>query len=218
MLTSAIMLSDKWWFSLFELSGIFVFACSGAIAGVRKGLDPFGVLVLSFITACGGGLTRDVLLGAFPPAVISDWRYLPVTIVAGLSTFYGFRYIDRFNHPFLWFDAIGLGFFSMVGSLKALDFNMMPHWAIVFGVITGIGGGIMRDIMLAQVPLVLRADFYALPALLGSTIMIVLITFLGVAPGLAAFLGASVCLALRMLALRYHWRIPGRQIEDEAGK
>ena len=213
MMTSAIMLSDKWWFALFELSGIFVFACSGAVAGIRKGLDPFGVLVVSFITACGGGLIRDVLLGDFPPAVINDWRYLPVTIVAGLSTFYAFRIIDKLNHPLLIFDAIGLGFFSMVGSLKALDFNLTPHWAVVFGMITGVGGGILRDMVLSEIPVVLRADMYALPALIGSSIMVMLFLLVGVAPAVSALIGASTCLVLRLMALRYKWRLSPKDIQ-----
>ena len=211
---SAIMLSDRWWFALLELSGIFVFACSGAVTGVRKGLDPFGVLVISFITACGGGLIRDVLLGAYPAAVISDWRYLPVTIAAGLSTFYGFRMIDRLNQPFLIFDAIGLGFFSMVGALKALDFNMLPHWAIVFGLITGVGGGMLRDIIMAQIPVVLRTDIYALPSIIGSTVMVIPIVYFDMVPGLAAFLGASTCVILRIMAIRFKWRLPPREIPD----
>ena len=214
MMTASIMLSDRWWFSLFELSGIFVFAASGAIAGVRRGLDPFGVLVISFITACGGGLMRDVLLGDFPPAVISDWRYLPVTIIAGLSTFYGFKTIDKFDHPLLFLDAIGLGFFSMVGTLKALDFNMMPHWAVMFGVITGVGGGILRDMVLMQIPVVLRADFYALPALIGSAIMVLMIMLLEYDAGFSAVIGASICVILRMLAIRNQWGLSPRNLNE----
>lgn len=212
MMTASIMLSDRWWFSLFELSGIFVFAASGAVAGVRRGLDPFGVLVISFITACGGGLMRDVLLGDFPPAVIRDWRYLPVTIAAGLSTFYGFKIINKFDHPLLFLDAIGLGFFSMVGALKALDFNMVPHWAVMFGVITGVGGGVLRDMVLMQVPVVLRADFYALPAMIGATIMVLMIVLLEFEPGFSAAIGASTCVILRILAIRYQWGLAPRNL------
>src|ERR1700726_3705125 len=144
-----------------DLVGTFVFALSGAGAAVKHRLDLFGVLVLSFVAGNVGGITRDVLIGSVPPAAISDWRYLAVSLLAGVITFYWYSAVDRLRSPVLVFDAAGLALFAVSGTQKALAFGLNPIMAALLGVLTGIGGGIVRDVLLAEVPVVLRSDLYA---------------------------------------------------------
>jgi len=151
-----------------DLGGTFVFALSGATAGIKHRLDIFGVLALSFAAGNAGRITRDVLIGAIPPAAISDWRYIAVSLLAGLVTFYQYPIINRLRNPVLVFDGAGLSLFAVSGTLKALAFHLNPITAILLGVLTGIGGGMVRDVLVAEVPTVLRAELYAVAALAGS--------------------------------------------------
>ena len=128
-----------------DLVGTFVFALSGAAAGVKHRLDLFGVLVLSFAAGNAGGMTRDVLIGAVPPEAISDWRYVGVSLLAGVGTFYWYSIIDRLGSPVLVFDAAGLAIFAVAGTEKALGYGLNPVLAPLLGMLTGIGGGMLRD-------------------------------------------------------------------------
>ena len=136
---------------LFDLAGTFVFALSGAMAGVKRKLDLFGVLVLSFAAANSGGIARDVLIGAVPPNAISDWRYLGISLAAGLLTFYFSNVIIRLWNPVLLFDAAGLALFAVSGAQKALNYGLNPVMATSLGMLTGIGGGMMRDVLLTEI-------------------------------------------------------------------
>ena len=156
-----------------DLVGTFVFALSGATAGVKRRLDFFGVLVLSFAAANSGGIARDLLIGAVPPAAVSDWRYLAVSLLAGAITFYWHPIIDRLRSPVLVFDGAGLALFAVSGTQKALAFGLNPIMAALLGVLTGIGGGIVRDVLLAEVPVVLRSDLYAVAALGGAAVVVI---------------------------------------------
>ena len=153
-----------------DLVGTFVFALSGAVAGVKNRLDLLGVLVLSFAAGNAGGIARDLLIGAVPPAAISDWRYLAVSLLAGITTFYGFSGVDRLRSPVLVFDGAGLALFAVSGTQTALAFGLNPVMAALLGMLTGIGGGMTRDVLLAEIPTVLRADLYALAALAGAVL------------------------------------------------
>ena len=190
-----------------DLVGTFAFAISGATAGVRKRLDLFGVLVLSFAAATAGGITRDFLIGATPPVALSDWRYLAVSVLAGLMTFYSHERVERLRNPVQLFDAIGLGLFAVTGAAKALDAGLNPVSAMLLGMLTGIGGGIARDILAARIPVVLQADLYAVAALAGAAV-VVAGDRLGLpqAPVLAT--GAVLVFVLRFLAIRRGWRLP----------
>src|SRR4051812_37181241 len=148
-----------------DLAGTFVFALSGALAGVERRLDLFGVLVLSFAAGTFGGIARDVLIGAVPPASVSDWRYLAGSLIAGIITFYGHPNVSRWRSPVLVFDGAGLAFFAVSGTQKAIAFGASPVMAALLGMVTGIGGGMTRDVLLAQVPTVLHAELYAVAAL-----------------------------------------------------
>jgi uncharacterized membrane protein YeiH len=190
-----------------DLFGTFAFAISGATAGVRKQLDLFGVLVLAFAAATAGGITRDVLLGATPPAALVDWRYLAVSIFAGLAAFHGYRRVERLRNPVQLFDAIGLGVFAVSGAAKALDYGLGPSGAVLLGIVSGIGGGIARDVLLAEIPCVLRRELYAVAALLGAACVVVG-NALGWAEGPVVVGGALACFVLRLLAIRRGWQLP----------
>ena len=190
-----------------DLSGTFVFALSGALAGAKRKLDLFGVLVLSFAAATAGGIARDVLIGAVPPAALDDWRYLGVSLLAGVITFYFSPLIERMSNSVLLFDAAGLALFAVTGASKALTYGLNPVMAVVLGMVTGIGGGIARDVLLAEIPIVLRAELYAVAALAAATVVVVGHTLgLPVVPVTAVAL--ILCFSLRVMAIRYGWRLP----------
>jgi len=190
-----------------DLVGTFVFALSGATAGVKHRLDLFGVLVLSFAAGNAGGITRDLMIGAVPPAAISDWRYLAVSVFAGTLTFWWPSAIDQLRSPVLLFDAAGLGLFAVAGTEKALAFGLNSVMAALLGMVTGIGGGMTRDVLLAEIPTVLRADLYALAALAGAAVVVI-----GAAlrlPSTAVTIaGALLCFGLRFTAIRRGWHLP----------
>ena len=190
-----------------DLIGIFVFAISGALVAVRKDLDVFGVLVLAGATGLGGGFLRDVLIDATPPAALTDWRYLLMPVVAGLVTFGFHPAVGRMERGVNIFDAFGLALFCVTGALKAVEFGLGPLPAALMGLLTGIGGGIIRDLLTGRVPVVFRGEIYATAALLGAAIAVVG-DELGQPDLVGALLGGSVCLAWRLLAIRRGWRAP----------
>lgn len=202
-----VMLSKELLPYLLDLAGTFVFALSGAMAGVKHRLDLFGVLVLSFAAANTGGITRDVLIGAVPPAAINDWHYVGVSLLAGLATFFFPSRIHREWNPVLLFDAAGLALFAVTGASKALAHGLNPVMATLLGMLTGIGGGMARDLLLAQIPTVLRAELYAVAALAGAAV-VVIANMLQLPAGAAAIAGAALCFGLRVLAMKRGWRLP----------
>jgi uncharacterized membrane protein YeiH len=197
--------------TVLDLVGTFVFAISGAASGVKHRIDLFGVLVLSFVAATAGGITRDVLIGAVPPASILDWRYITLSLVAGLVTFFWYPLIAKMKSPVQLFDALGLGLFAVVGAGKAMAFHLGPAAAVLMGVLTGIGGGVARDILVGEVPVVFTAELYAVAALAGAAIVvigdIVFPSYAAITPAI----GGIVCVALRLLAIRKGWKLPVAQ-------
>jgi uncharacterized membrane protein YeiH len=189
-----------------DLVGSFAFALSGATVGVRHRLDLFGVLVLAFAAATAGGITRDALLRS-TPAALSDPSYLAVAVLAGLVTFYRHDDVERLRNPVQLFDAVGLGLFAVSGAGKALALGIGPTGALMLGILSGVGGGIARDVLVAQIPAVLRRELYAVAAALGAGIVVG-----GHALGLPATplaaTGAMACFALRFLAIRRGWQLP----------
>ena len=176
------------------------------MTGVKHRLDLFGVLVLAFAAATSGGILRDLLIGAVPPAAVVDWRYLVVSLAAGLVTFLRFGDVDRLRNPVLLLDAAGLALFAVSGALKALASGLNPVAAVLLGMLTGIGGGMVRDLLVAEVPIVLRADLYAVAALAGATVAVAC-QRLGL-PIVGAVAGALVCFGLRLAAIGRGWRLP----------
>jgi uncharacterized membrane protein YeiH len=202
---------------LLDLAGTFVFALSGAMAGIRHKLDLFGVLVLSFAAGNTGGIIRDVLIGVVPPGAINDWHYLVVSLIAGIITFYFPSTIMQRRNPVLLFDAAGLALFAVSGAHKAVVYGLNPIMATLLGMLTGIGGGMARDVLLAEIPTVLRADLYAVAALVGAAI-VVIANMLQLPSGVAALVGAALCFALRVLAMKYGWQLPVAGTERRRSK
>ena len=162
---------------------------------------------MSFAAGNAGGIARDLLIGATPPAAISDWRYLAVSLSAGLVTFWRPSNIDRLSSPVLLFDAAGLGLFAVAGAQKALAYGLHPVMAAALGMLTGIGGGMTRDVLLTEVPTVLRADLYAIAALAGAAV-VVIGAGLGLPATAVTITGAVLCFGLRFMAIRRGWHLP----------
>jgi uncharacterized membrane protein YeiH len=193
--------------AVLDLGGTFVFAISGALLAVKRRLDVFGVLVLSFAAGNAGGITRDLLIGAVPPSAVADWKYVGVSAVAGLVTFFWHPTTDRFRNDVLWYDAVGLAFFAVAGTQKALLHGLHPAMAALLGMLTGIGGGMLRDVLVTEIPTVLRADVYASAALAGATVVAVA-HVLHISPIVATVVGGALCFGLRFGAIRYGWHLP----------
>jgi uncharacterized membrane protein YeiH len=191
-----------------DLAGTLVFAVEGAMAAVNGNLDLVGIMTLAFCTALGGGIIRDTLLGALPPAALRDWRYPTIALTAAVLVFALNGYVRAIPAPALQaLDAAGLAIFAIAGTEKAIIHKMNPLVAVLLGTITGVGGGTLRDVLLTQVPNVLRFEVYATAAALGSVVMIVA-TRIRVPQNLAAGFGGVACFLLRVISLWRHWNVP----------
>jgi uncharacterized membrane protein YeiH len=184
-----------------DLTGSFVFAVEGALAAIDAGFDPIGVLVLSYVTALGGGIIRDLLIGARPPAAL-------IVIAAATATWLLHHQVERVPPMLLSaLDAGGLALFAVAGAQKSIDYGMYRLNSVFLGAIGGVGGGTMRDVLLNQVPHILYADVYATAALAGAAV-VVGGHVAGVRSRYTALAGVIVCFGLRMLAVRYNWQLP----------
>jgi len=189
-----------------NLAGTFVFGLSGGLAAVRAQLDVFGVVVLAVVVGLAGGITRDLLIGV-PPQTFRDWRYLVVAGAAGLVTFVAHPVLKRLERPILVFDAAGLALFCVTGASTALDQQVGAVEAVVLGAITGVGGGALRDVLLSEIPVVLRSGLYAIPALVGAAIVVAAAK--GGTHHLAfPIIGAAVCFALRLAGIYFNLNVP----------
>jgi uncharacterized membrane protein YeiH len=201
------MISIETFVHIFDLGGTFVFAISGAVAAVNRRLDIFGILVLSFVAGNFGGIGRDLLIGAVPPAALTDGRYLLVSILAGLIVFFSYAGVGRLRNPVLLFDSAGLSFFAIAGAQKAIEYGLSPVMAALMGMLTAIGGGMTRDVLLAEIPHVLRSDLYAVAALAGASVVVVG-DGLSLSYGVSALVGGALCFGLRFMAIRHGWHLP----------
>jgi uncharacterized membrane protein YeiH len=191
-----------------DLIGTFVFAVEGATAAIQGNLDILGLMVLAFATALGGGIIRDVLIGAVPPNSIRDWRYPAAAFAGGAVVFFQSSFVNKVPESLVvTLDAAGLALFAVAGAAKALDYNIHPFLATLMGGVTGVGGGTIRDVLLARVPSVLRSDVYAAAALAGAAAMTLSLK-LKMRPAVATTIGIVVCFALRMVAVHQHWNLP----------
>lgn len=194
-----------------DLAGTFAFALNGALTAVRSArVDVVGVLTLGMITAVGGGIIRDTLLGALPPATFVDWRYLAVAAAGSLIACLFSRGVGRFAGSIDVLDAAGLGLFAVTGAGKALELGVGPMQAIILGAVTGVGGGTVRDVLMGQVPGVLSGGLYAVPALVGAGLVVSLDgggvdRVLGVPVAVGA---AVVCFGIRVAALHFRLDAP----------
>ena len=191
-----------------DLIGTFVFAVEGASAAIQGNLDVLGLMVLAFATALGGGIIRDVLIGAVPPNSIKDWRYPAIAFAGGAVVFFQSSFVNQVPASLIvTLDAAGLALFAVAGAAKALDYGIHPFLAMLMGGVTGVGGGTIRDVLLARIPSVLRSDVYAAAALAGAAAMILALK-LKMRPALASTIGIVVCFVLRMIAVHQHWNLP----------
>lgn len=190
-----------------DLIGTFAFALSGAVLGTRRRMDIFGVLVLAFVTATSGGIMRDLLLGAVPPEAIANWYALAIAVAAGLMAFWLRGPISHLRRPVLVLDAAGLGVFAVAGTYKALEYGLTPPMAAILGMISGIGGGMVRDVLTARVPVVLQAEVYATAAL-AAALVVVAGQWLGLSPAVVSLPAIGLCLVLRLVAISRGWRLP----------
>jgi uncharacterized membrane protein YeiH len=192
---------------ILNLVGTFAFGLSGGILAVRKKMDLFGVLVLSVSTGLGGGIMRDLILGRTPPTTLVDWRYLAAAGLAGLLVFVDYRQIIRWHRFVTAFDAAGLAIFTVTGTTIALENGISPVPAALLGMLTGIGGGALRDILAAEVPLVLRSEIYAVASLLGAIIIVLANQAQALGPT-AEIIAALATFALRVISVWRGWKIP----------
>jgi len=200
-----------------DLTGTFAFALNGALTALRVArLDIVGVVTLGMITAIGGGIIRDVMLGSLPPATFRDWRYLAVAAAGGLIAFTFGRHLDRLSRPINVLDAAGLSLFAVTGANKALLFGLGPAQAVILGAVTGVGGGTIRDVLVRRIPTVLSSGLYAIPALIGATATVVLIEF-HVSGLLTYVAAAALCFGIRMVGVRYDLNAPMPRAAPEPG-
>jgi uncharacterized membrane protein YeiH len=194
--------------TVLDITGTFVFAIEGARAGMAGRLDLLGVLVLAFATALGGGIIRDVLIGFTPPSALRDWRYPALALAGGALTFVFRGWIAQAPpFAFIVLDAAGLALFAVAGTQRALDCKIPPFIAPLLGTITAVGGGVVRDVLLTQVPAVLRVDIYATAALAGAGVMVIT-TQCRLGRTTAACAGFAVCFVLRLVSVALHWHLP----------
>lgn len=192
-----------------DLIGIFVFAISGALLAVRKNFDVFGMAVLAEVTALGGGLFRDLVIGAVPPAAFTDLGYFLTPLLATLLVFFLHPQVERIQVAVNVFDAAGLGLFCVAGTIKAYEYGLGLTASAGLGLTTAVGGGVLRDVLANEVPSLLRwdRDLYAVPAIVGSALIALCIRYDVVNP-LTSGLAVITAFVLRLLAMRYHWRAP----------
>ncbi|WP_262059011.1 trimeric intracellular cation channel family protein [Streptomyces sp. STR69] len=192
-----------------DLVGIFVFAISGALLAVRKNFDVFGIAVLAEVTALGGGLFRDLMIGAVPPAAFTDLGYFITPLFAALLVFFLHPHVERIQAGVNVFDAAGLGLFCVSGTVKAYDYGLSLTSSAALGLATAVGGGVLRDVLANETPSLLRwdRDLYAVPAIVGATISVLCIHYDALTP-LTSGLAIVTAFVLRLLAMRFHWRAP----------
>jgi uncharacterized membrane protein YeiH len=191
-----------------ELAGTFAFAISGATAARQRGLDLFGICAIAFTVACGGGIIRDLCIGAIPPAGLKNWQYLIVSAIAAGLTVSLYSIVQRLKRPVLLFDAVGLSLFAVTGAQKALAYGHNGEVAVLLGITTAVGGGVLRDILLNRVPVILEKEIYASAALTGAVIVVSGNYLKWVSGDWIAIIAISACFILRILGLRYHWNLP----------
>jgi uncharacterized membrane protein YeiH len=194
-------------YQVLDLVGTFAFAISGAVAARQRRLDLFGILSVAFVVACGGGIVRDVCIGATPPAALSDWRYLATSMLASAVTIAAYAKVRRLRFPVLFFDAVGLGLFAVSGAQKSMTYGHNAELAILLGMVSAVGGGVIRDMLLSRVPAILEREIYASAALLGAVVFVVSAE-IGAMSAWTPWVATAVCVGVRLLALYYGWRLP----------
>lgn len=194
-----------------DIVGIAVFAVSGALAAIDKKLDLFGVLFVAVVTGIGGGFLRDALLGATPAAALADWRYLVTPAVVGLVVFFVHPSVARWSRLFLLVDAAGLGLFAVAGTRKGIEFGVGPVGAVAIGIVTAIGGGIIRDVLVREIPTVLHREIYATAALAAAA-LVVLGDRMDLDDVAVAVVAIGVTFTIRVVSRWRNWAAPTPKI------
>jgi len=197
-----------------EMLGTAAFAISGALAATRQRLDVFGVLVITFATAIGGGTVRDVIIGNTPVAWLKDNQTITVIFVSFLLTLIFRRYLRHFSRTLAVFDAVGLGFATIVGLQRGVEANLSPAICVTLGMVSGCFGGVVRDVLLNEIPLVFRKDIYASASMLGGILYFLFASWDMFRP-LAATLAMLSIIGLRLAVMRYGWEFPSLKTPDE---
>ena len=194
-------------YTFLDLVGTFVFALSGAVAARQKGFDIFGIFSVAFSVACGGGIIRDLCIGAIPPAGLTNRLYLLMVLAATLATIGFYRLLKSVRQPVLLFDALGLSVFAVTGARKVIAFGYPYELAILLGIVSAVGGGIIRDILLTRIPVILQKEIYAAAALVGA-LLVVLGDRWRYPVGATSLVAIVACFGLRFLGLHYHLNLP----------
>jgi uncharacterized membrane protein YeiH len=194
-------MDSHWIYTVLDLLGTFAFGVSGAVAARQQRLDLFGIATITFVVACGGGIVRDLCLGTLPPAGLTNWRYLAASLVAAAWVVCAYPTVGRLRSPVQLFDAIGLGLFAVAGAKKALAVGAGAEVAILLGMVSAVGGGVIRDVLLSRVPTILQREIYASAALVGAAVEVGLSQF-GASSAWTPWLAAAVCVLLRLASLR----------------
>lgn len=201
-------------FHMFDLAGTLVFAVSGAIAAVKKRLDFYGIFILAIVTALGGGIFRDILLGRTPPLAFMDITYIAVSCLGALLVILFYKTLDRLHHPLRIMDALGLGIFTVIGVNVTLASHGSWFAAAMLGIVTGTGGGMVRDVLVKEVPMVLRREVYAVASLVGAIFYIIwlqiplLAGFKDIQGGVGVLLSATLIAFLRIISVYRNWHLP----------
>lgn len=186
--------------------GTFAFAISGLRLASEKQFDLFGAFIVGMATAVGGGTMRDVIIGV-SPFWMTQWIYLVIVLLAVLAFLFLHKFISRISNTIFLFDTIGLGLFTIVGFQKTLDAGF-PYWACnLMGMCTGAAGGVVRDILINEVPLIFRRDIYALACMVGGFFYTLALHY-GASPVVAQIGCAMTVILMRLFAVRYHWQLP----------
>ena len=191
-----------------DLLGTAAFAASGALAGIRRQMDIFGVVMLGLVTATGGGTLRDLLLGDIPPFIFKNETYLYLSVAVSLAVFIFHHQLDLLKHPLIYFDAVGLGTFVVIGTGKAITFRLGFFGAVMMGVITATAGGMIRDLLSNRIPLVLQQEVYASACLAGGVLLYLLHQYTTLPHTWLLLASASTVIILRLLAVQYNWSLP----------
>ena len=206
--THPIMVKLQSFYAFLDLAGTFAFAISGATAARQRRLDAFGICVVAFTVACGGGIIRDLCIGSTPPAGLSNWRYLLVTLVATGLTIGFYPFVRQLKQPVLFFDALGLGMFAITGAQKTLAFGHNAEMAVLLAVTTAVGGGVLRDVLLNRVPVILQREVYASAELVGGCIVVLGAHLRWLPADWNTVIALIVSFSIRLLALRFRWNLP----------
>ncbi len=202
---------------ILDVVGVFAFGLSGGLAAVRQRFDLLGVLVLAAAAGLGGGILRDVLIGDTPPVGITAWWLLAAAGAAGLVTFAFHPGVRRIQGLVQVLDAVGLGVFAIAGTLKALELGHSALTAVIVGVLTGVGGGVVRDLLAGETPHVLaQEELYAIPAAVGA-VLFASVWWAGIDQPWVAGAAAVLIILFRLAALRWDWRAPAPRLQDLAG-